>query len=115
MILEEIEAKLKGIDSRIYYGAAKSEVQDKDWNYIVFHRSNFKKSKNKTSFSDYYTVTIVREDFIPEGIAEQVIDKMEEIPGMRFTETDGEYDYARKPKTDMVVELLSLEFVKARK
>lgn len=116
MILDDINQRLEEVDRRVYYGAVdKAAVRDTIWDYIVFNRINLKISTNKTSFSDYYVVHIVRENFIPDGIDIEVIEKMLTIDGMRLAGIDGEYNYIQKPNTNIVVEMLSLYFVRARK
>ena len=116
MILNEIKEKLEEIDPIIFYGAVKrKKMQEKPWNYIVFNRTSLKSSVNKTGFSDVYTVNIVREEFIPEGLAEEIIEKLTEIKGMKLAGNDSEYTYMVKPNSDDVVEMLSIDFIRARK
>ena len=118
MILEEIEAKLKEIDPEVHYGMVtydEETAKTKPWNYIVFNRKTMKSNTNKTGYSDHFEVAIVRENYIDDGLCEQVIDKMEEIAGMRLANTDCQYNYTMKPSTNKVVELLTIEFVRARK
>lgn len=118
MILEDIEAKLKEIDPEVHYGMVtydEEAAKTKPWNYIVFNRKTMKASESKKSYSDYFEVAIVRENYIDDGLCEQVIDKMLEIAGMRLAGTDCQYNYTKKPSTNKVVELLTIEFVRARK
>lgn len=115
MILDDIKNKLESIDDNVYYGMADKNKADDEWNYIVFSRRTLDPSTNKTGYSDYFDVAIIREDYIPEGIDEQVIKAMTEIKGMRLTDEGGEYGYTRKGNTNAVVELLVLHFVRARK
>ena len=115
MILNEIKEKLMEIDSNVFYGAVHKTMKETAWDYIVFNRTVMKKNANKTSYTDGYTVHIIREEWIPEGLAEEVIAKMQEIDGMRQAGTDSEYNYVTKPNSDAVVEMLSIDFVKPRK
>lgn len=115
MILNEIKEKLVEIDPNVFYGAVDKKMKEELWDYIVFNRTVLKPDKNKTGFTDGYTVHIIREEWIPEGLAEEVIEKMAEIDGMRLAGNDSEYTYMVKPKTDAVVEMLSIDFVKPRK
>lgn len=85
------------------------------WNYIVFNRKPTKVNENKTGYSHYYTVNVIRENFVPEGMELRVIEKMLEISGMRLAGTDFQYTYVEKPNTNAVVEMLSIDFVKAVK
>lgn len=115
MILDDIKSKLQTVDENVYYGLADRNKAEDEWNYIVFNRRTSDPSPNKTGYSDYFDVAIVREDYIPEGIDEQVISAMTEIKGMRLTSEGGEYGYTRKGNTNAVVELLVLHFVRARR
>lgn len=116
MILNEIKQQLEKVGSgRVYYAIVDESVKDTVWDYIVFERSKLGVSGNKTSYSEFYDVHIVCEDFIPETLDKEVIAKMLEIDGMRLTSDDGTYDYVQKPSTNNVVEMLTLHFVRARK
>lgn len=115
MILNEIKEKLLEIDPNVYYGMVDRAIRESKWDYIVFDRRRIKPSENKLSHSCYYSVHIVRENFVPEGLEKEVIDKMCEIPGMRLAGSDLSFEYASKPNTNETVEMLSIEFVKAIK
>lgn len=115
MILNDITKKLEEIDPIVFYGAVNSSVKETEWNYIVFNRTVMKPSANKNGYADGYSVHIIREEFIPDGLAEEVIAKMREIDGMRESGNDAQYQYIVKPNTDDVVEMLSIDFVKVRK
>lgn len=103
------------VDESVYYGMVHSEKKETLWNYIVFNRTSMKSNTNKTGYTDGFVVHIVREEWIPEGQAEEVIKKMLEIEGMRLAGTDMQYSYVPKPNTDIVIEMLSIEFVRPRK
>lgn len=114
-MLEKIKRKLETVDPSIYYGMV-DEIEDGMlWNYIVFNRTKFQTTGNKTGYADGIDVHIVRENFIPEGIDLEIINKMQEIDGIRFANEDGTYNYVRKPNTNTVVEMLTLHFMRARK
>lgn len=115
MLLEEIQSKLEEIDSKVFYGMVDEDKITDDWNYIVFMRKALSIAEKRTGYSDRFTVAIIRENFIPEGLEIQVIDKMLEISGMRLANPDCQFSYTKKPNTNVVVELLTIEFVKARK
>lgn len=112
MILDEIKTKLQEIDSEVDYGAVKRSRRETVWNYTVFNRGPLKQNPNKTSYNQYYAIHIVRENFIPEGLVVEYINKMLEIAGMRLAGTDIQYTYTTKPNTDRIVEMASVEFVK---
>jgi hypothetical protein len=112
LILNEIKEKLQEIDPRVFYGMVDNSVRETVWDYIVFNRKLLKPGKNRTGYSYYFSVNIVREDYIPEGLETTVIDKMLEITGMRLAENDMEYYYTEKPNTNAVVEMISIDFVR---
>ena len=115
MILNNIQTKLKDLDKNVFYGMVDNSMQETLWNYIVFNRTSMKVNANKTGYSDLFTVHIIREDWIPEGFEIEVINKMLEIDGMRLAGNDSVYTYGQKPNTNIVVEKLSIDFVKAKK
>ena len=112
MLLNEIKEKLQELDENVFYGMVDNSMMETVWNYIVFNRKTLTVNKNRTGYSEYFGVHIVRENFIPEGLATSVIDKMREINGMRLVESDAVYTYIEKPNTNVVVEMISLEFVR---
>ena len=115
MILNQINEKLEEIDSLVFYGAVDNEVKESVWNYIVFNRGKLKPSSNKTGYTYSYDIHIVRENYIPEDLEIEVINKILEIEGMRLKDEEHEFNYIVKPNTNIVVEMLSLSFIKARK
>lgn len=115
MILDDIKKKLQEVDSKVYYAAVDLSVKDTVWDYIVFERSALRVNANKTGYTEEYTLRIIREEFIPEGLEIEVIEKMLEIPGMRLKSDGGTYEYVPKPNTNNVVEMFSVGFVRSKK
>ena len=115
MILNEIQNKLKEVENNVFYGMVDPRMKETEWNYIVFNRSVKKQNENKTGYTDVYSVHIIREEYIPEGFEEEVIDKVLEIAGMRLAGTDGTYTYVAKPSTNAVIEMFSIDFIKPKK
>lgn len=115
MILEDIKNKLQDIDEKVFYGAADDSMRETLWNYTVFDRKSLLPNQNRTSYSYYYSVHIVRENFIPDGLEVTMINKMLEIAGMRLAGNEGTYDYIMKPNTNIVVEMFTIDFVRAVK
>lgn len=115
MILNEIKEKLEQVDQNVFYGAVHSRMKETLWDYTVFNRKTLKPSTNRTGYTDVFSVHIVRENFIPEGLEESVIELLLSIPGMKLSQNDGEYDYVTKPGTNIVVEMFSIDFMRARK
>lgn len=115
MILDVIKSKLEEVDPCVYYGTVDEAIRETVWNCIVFARTTLKVTGNKTAYADGYDVLVIRENFIPEGTDLEIIGKMLEIDGMRLSSEDGVYTYIQKPNTNIVVEMLALHFVRARK
>lgn len=114
MFLTDIEAKLQEIDPNVDYGLVDKKRMEMVWNYIVFNRTSVKFSANKTAVSDSFDVHIVRENYIPEGLEDEIVKKLCELPGVRVS-GDPAFNYAQKPNTNTVVEMLTISFVRARK
>ena len=121
MLLNDVKQVLEELDPLVFYGLTPSVLRDEkgeeieEWNYSVFNRTRLKNSSNKTSYTDAFDVHIVREEFIPEGIDTEYIEKLTALPGVRLAGDDGVFDYMMKPGTDHVVEMLTLSFVRVRK
>lgn len=115
MLLNDIQDKLEELDNNVFYGVVDPRMKEALWNYIVFNRTRLKSSANKTGYSDHFDVHIIRENFIPEGFDTEVIAKILEIDGVRLASEDGIYNYVQKNNTNIVVEMLTLSFVRARK
>lgn len=115
LFLADVEAKLKEIDPKVYYGIVDESVKETVWDYIVFNRTNIRPSSNKTSAADRFDVHIIRENYIPEEVDETVITKLQELPGVRLAGENCEFVYVKKPNTNIVVEMLTIPFVRARK
>lgn len=114
MFLTDIEAVLQEIDPHVDYGMVDKEHMETVWNYIVFNRTGVKYSANQTGASDSFDVHIIRENYVPEGLDEEVVTKLCKLPGVRIS-GDAEINYAQKPNTNIVVEVLTIHFVRARK
>ena len=112
----KIKEKLSEIDNKIYYGIVPEDEGVTDWNYFVFGQRKLRKSGNSLNdLNGYWYVTIVRENYIPDDVVFNVIDKMSEISGLRLADGDYEYTYTLKGNTNIVVEILELQFTKMKK
>lgn len=114
MFLTDIEAVLQAVDPHVDYGMADKEHMETVWNYIVFNRTGVNYSASKTGASDKFDVHIIRENYVPEGLDEEIVTKLCELPGVRIS-GDAEINYAQKPGTNIVIEILTIHFVRARK
>lgn len=115
MILTDIEEKLQQFGDPVYYGMVDEAQAQTVWNYIVFNRVAIQHSPNKTSDVDRFDVHIIRENFIPDGMEDAVMEKLREISGVRLTNENSVFSYVQKPNTNVVVEMLTIPFVRARK
>ena len=61
-----------------------------------------------------FHVAVVRENEIPEGLEETVIEKVLELPGVKLGD-ESTYAYTIKPGTGAAVEVLDIPFTKVRK
>lgn len=114
MILSDIEAKLKEIDPNVDYGMVSESRRETKWNYIVFNRSTIRRNANKTAASDFFDVHIVRENYVPDGMDDEVISKLCELSGVRLADKEIDFNYVMK-SSDTVVEMMNIYFVRARK
>ncbi len=112
----KIVEKLSKIDNKIYYGIVPEMKANDEWNYFVFGQRKLRKSGSSlTDLNGYWYVTIVREDYIPDDVMFEVIEKMSEISGLRLADGEFEYVYTFKGNTNIVVEILELQFTKMKK
>lgn len=109
-----IRKKLEEIDPLVFYGMAGNLREDVLWNYMVYFRERRRPSENKTGKNYLFHVAIVRENEIPEGLDDEVIQKILEIPGVRLS-GDAIYSYTEKDNTGAAVEVLDITFVKPMK
>ena len=112
----KIKEKLFEIDEHIYYGMVPDNVEIDEWNYFVFGQQRMKKGGTSDhDLQGYWYVVIVRENFIPDDLVSDVINKLTEISGLRLATGDFQYEYITKGGTNIVVEMLMLTFTKMKK
>lgn len=114
-MLQTIESTLREVQEPVFYGSADDVGNAALWNYIVFFRDRRARNQNNTGYTDYFTVAIVHENWVPDEMIEAIIEKLEALPGFRLANTDVAFDYTRKPGTNAVIELATLAFSRARK
>ena len=114
-MLRAIEEKLFEISDKVFYGSADDVENTALWNYVVFSRDKTSRATNNTGYTDYFTVAIIHEDYVPDEMVEETIDKLEALPGVRLAKTDVDYYYSRKPSTNAVIEIATLTFSRARR
>ena len=114
-MLQAIESTLREVQEPVFYGSADDVGNAALWNYIVFFRDRRARNQNNTGYTDYFTVAVIHENWVPDEMIEAVIEKVEALPGFRLANTDVVFDYARKPGTNAVIEVATLTFSRARK
>ena len=114
-MLQAIESALREVQEPVFYGSADDVGNAALWNYIVFFRDRRARNQNNTGYTDYFTVAVIHENWVPDEMIEAVIEKVEALPGFRLANTDVVFDYARKPGTNAVIEVATLTFSRARK
>lgn len=114
-IRDKINEVLHEVDPNVYYGMIPENMNIEVWDYLVFGKQKTKKASGGQDMVDYYVVTIVRENYIPDDTVIDVIEKMTSIAGVRLADGEFEYDYTTKGNTDLVVEILPLYFTRPLK
>lgn len=114
-ILNKIQETLETFNLPVDYG--RTFCKEKDvWNYFVFNRKEFSKTgSSRIDLNYYYQVHIIMENYIPEGFEQEVIKKIQESTGLKLRDQPMQFNYTTKNNTDMVIEMLTLEFTKAFK
>ena len=115
-ILEQIQSVLEQtFELPVWYGRTSTKGKDK-WNYFVFNKKEFDRSgKSKLDYNYYYQVHIIMENYIPEGFEQKVIKAIQDNTRLKLTDQSMQFNYITKNNTDMVVEMLTLEFTRAFK
>lgn len=115
MILDDISAALRTIDQNVFYGAVDRNqiTENSEWNYIVFGRDGLLPTQN-TGYTESFRVVVVRENYVPDGEAERVIETMRGVSGFRPS-GEVEYIYDRKGNTNTIVEMAVLTFIRPKK
>lgn len=113
--LRDTLLELEGFDEdTVFYGLAKkTKATENLWNYIVFYRDVMKPTENNNSYTYYYDVVIVQEEYIPESMIEDVIRQVETTK-LRLASEPPRFDY-RKKEDGTIVEILTIHFREARK
>jgi hypothetical protein len=114
-MLQTIESALREVQEPVFYGSADDVGNTALWNYIVFFRDRIARNQNNTGYTDYFTVAIIHENWVPDEMIEAAIVKMEALPGFKLANADVSFDYTRKPGTNAVIEVATLTFARARK
>ena len=113
--LGKIEEALASFKLLVWYGKTFCKSDDK-WNYFVFNKKQFNRSgKSKIDFNYDYQVHIIMENYIEEGFEQKVIKKIKENTNLKLIDQPMQFNYVQKNNTNLVVEILTLEFTKTFK
>lgn len=107
---ETIEKRLNELGEEIYYGGGRFKDRE-TWDCIIYGKRRMKKSAGTNT--QVWFAAIVKEERIPEGLEDRVIQKMREA-GMKRTDADAVYDYTAK-SGECMVEICTMEFSKSSK
>ena len=83
---DKIKEALKEIVQDVYYGAGRFQGRE-SWDCIVFGKRRTGKSESKGGITRRYFVAIVKEEYIPEDLEKQVIEKMKTL-GFKISDID---------------------------
>lgn len=108
---DKIKSALETIDSNVYYGVGRFQGRT-EWDCLIFGRRR-RRPSGSAGRSNRWFVAIVKEEYIPEGMEDAVIDAMKEI-SMRLATEDIQYDYVEK-SGESIVEVCTMEFEKLEK
>lgn len=114
MILNDIEEALKSFGLPVYYGM-QNIAEREAWNYFVFRRTKTSATDSKRSAADHIVVACVHEGYVEPGMDERIAAVLEPLPGVKLSSADISYDYTAKPGTNIVVEVMAMEFTMGRK
>ncbi len=116
MLLDDAMDALEAADPNTFYGTANALPKGAPWDFTVLKRGSIRRTGGKTGYSDSLVVVIVRERYIPDGLAERVVEAMEQLPGINLVkESEHPFDYEVNPQTGNTCEMLTLSFARARK
>lgn len=110
-MFEIIKKKLEELGENVQTGICK---KGDTWDCLLVRKKKLvKNGKSKTDHSFYVSVSIIKENEIPEGLEFDVIEKMKEL-GFRESNETIMYGYTVDPN-EVVVEICDIVFLKARK
>lgn len=110
-MIEEIKRKLREIDENVQYGICRRKST---WDCLLVKKvRNAKSGSSNLDDSRYVTVSVIREDEIPDDLPKRVETAMREI-GFRRTSKDADFEYTMDAN-EIVIEICTIEFVKAKK
>lgn len=115
-MLDQIKEVLETFGLPVCYGSDARLRDTNDWDYIVFRRAETDvRPSAKTDMTDRYDVYVIRQDFVPEGEPERVMDALVSIQGVRPSGEPIRYSYMTRPDTKAGMEVASFVVLAPRK
>lgn len=109
---KKIKEALQGIEHKVFYGIGRFQNRN-NWDCIVYGRRRKGKTESGAGENIRYFVAIVKEEEIPEGMEENILQVMKKL-GFKQSNTETTYDYVEKSGETMV-EIATMEFSKVEK
>ncbi len=109
---DKVEEAIKEYEINYFYGQATLELNDK-WNYSVFKRDTIDNSRTSSKLN--YTLAVVRENYIPEELIEDIINSILSKTNLKLRDTNFKFDYIYNPKSSIVCEVITIDFYQSTK
>ena len=109
---KKIKEALQEVEPKVFYGIGRFQNRN-NWDCIVYGRRRKGKTESRAGVIIRYFVAIVKEEEIPEGMEEKVLQAMKKV-GFDKPNTETTYDYVEKSGETMV-EIATMEFSKVEK
>ena len=111
-MLNQIEAALKTICDVVVYGTIlPKDLEGRDrWEFIVFRRSSLVYANGR--IYQQYEVSYCDEEYIREGIEEDIINAMKTLNIFQDKNSTIDYDVVRKGDTNARCEIVTITFKK---
>lgn len=100
--------------SGYFFGLPKDSNSLKDWNIIILRRTKLKPSIKNQEGQQYYQLSVIHENYIPNQVIQKLIDKLQSKNnfGIKFKveNSDIPFNYSTKTNTNVVVESATITF-----
>ena len=90
---KKIKEALQGIEPKVFYGIGRFQNRN-NWDCIVYGRRRKGKTESGAGENIRYFVAIVKEEEIPEGMEENILQAMKKL-GFKQSNTETTYDYVK--------------------
>lgn len=108
----KIEAALKPLGLKMYYGMGPKIDKDNYADMIIFNQREISVENLGESYvlKPAYRVIIIKENYIEDQLVFDVLEALKDIPGLRIMNEIPKYDYLPIGDTDRYVETLTLYY-----